>query len=270
MISYYGKGYLNTDKKSEDYLSVNNFGYTKEIDVDVCIRREYGRLDYQIIYIDRGEGRFLVDGELTDIKSGHVVLICPGEKNHYEFLKGSYTDYYWIHFTGKGVASLLSRLNLSEKIFNVGDFYPFKKTMEDMAKAVASKDFTTEDYLSSSIYMLLSLISKRVHSPENPMDKVILYMQSKNMNEINNSDLAKMCNLSEYHFLRSFKSLKGMTPHRYIAELTKSKSIELLSDTTLSVSEIASSLGFSDSLYFSRFFKKETGASPKNYIKTKK
>jgi len=31
------------------------------------------------------------------------------------------------------------------------------------------------------------------------------------------------------------------------------------------MSEIAHMLGFEDSLYFSRFFKKETGHSPKNF-----
>ncbi len=270
MINYSGRGYLSTDKKSEDYLLVNNFGYTKDIDCDICICRENGRLDYQIIYIDKGEGRFLVDGELTDIKSGHVVLIRPGEKNHYEFLKGSHTDYYWIHFTGKGADELLSGLKLSGSFFNVGDFYAFKNAIEDMGKATASEDFTTESFLSASTYMLLTQISKKIYSKKNPMDKVLFHMQNENINSMSNSDYAKMCNLSEYHFLRTFKKVTGTTPHKFMAKITVNKAIDLLSDTNLNISEIALSLGFSDSLYFSRFFKKETGASPKNYIKTKK
>ena len=45
------------------------------------------------------------------------------------------------------------------------------------------------------------------------------------------------------------------------------KAIELLETTNLNISEIARMLGFDDSLYFSRVFKKETGTSPKKYIK---
>ena len=100
MDYFCGKGYLNTDKTSPEYISVNNFGYTKNIDQDLCVIREHGRFDYQMIYIDKGEGDFLINNTLTRVDSGNIVMIYPGEKNHYEFYKESVSDYYWIHFTG--------------------------------------------------------------------------------------------------------------------------------------------------------------------------
>ena len=92
-------------------------------------------------------------------------------------------------------------------------------------------------------------------------------MQNSTINTINNAELAQICEMSEYHFIRAFKKNTGKTPHQYMVKLTVDKAIDLFSTTTMSISEVAFSLGFADPLYFSRLFKKNTGLSPKNYIK---
>ena len=268
MESYYGRGTVSTDKKSDEFIHVNNFGYFKYVNEDLCITRRNGRSDYQILYIDKGYGQFLLDGEFVRAESGSIIILPPGEKNHYEFSKDSESDYYWIHFAGAGVPKLLKTLNLENKLYEVGDFFEFKDMLASMTKVATVEDFTTDSYLSSCIYMLLSQFSKRVFIPKNPLRKVLTYMQNHNINTITNSDCAKMCGLSEYHFIRTFKKTTGLTPHQYMVKITVSKAVELMADTNLNVSEIARMLGFEDSLYFSRFFKKETGYSPKNFKST--
>ncbi len=86
--------------------------------------------------------------------------------------------------------------------------------MESMTRATATVDFTTEAFLSSCIYMLLIQISQRIYITENPMNKVLIRMQSEKLNSLTNSDYAQMCNLSKYHFIRTFKKIAGMTPHQ--------------------------------------------------------
>ena len=43
--------------------------------------------------------------------------------------------------------------------------------------------------------------------------------------------------------------------------------MELIERSSLPVSAVAASVGYDDSLYFSRVFKKITGVSPSSYIK---
>lgn len=265
MECFYAKGTLSTDKFSNEFISVNNFGYNRYINQKLCVKRKKGRLDYQIIYIDKGYGRFLINDRFIEIQSGSIVILPPGAENHYEFSADSFADYYWIHFTGFGVPGLLKKLQLEENMFEVGELFEFKKTLESMTMAVGSEDFTTDSYLSSCMYMLLAKISKRIHTPDNPLRKVLICMQSNNINTLSNTDYAHMCGLSEYHFIRIFKKRTGMTPHQYLAKITVNKAMELLSTTDLNITEIAHVLGFNDNLYFSRFFKKETGRSPKNF-----
>ena len=92
-------------------------------------------------------------------------------------------------------------------------------------------------------------------------------MQTDFQNKLSNEDYAKICGVSEYHFIRKFKKETGLTPLQYKTKIVINKAIELLETTNLNILEIARMLGFDDSLYFSRVFKKETGTSPKKYIK---
>ena len=267
MECYYGRGSVSTDKTSTEFIHVNNFGYVKYIDENLCISRKNGRLDYQIIYIDKGYGHILINDEFVKVESGSIIILPPFLQNHYEFTRDSLSEYYWIHFAGYGVPDILKILKLEDNIYNVGDFYEFRECMISMSKAAAVEDFTTDSYLSSCLYMLLSQLSKRLYIPKNPLNRVLTYMQNNNINTVSNIDCAQLCGLSEYHFIRTFKKVTGLTPHRYMVKITVNKAIELMTGTNLNISEIASMLGFEDSLYFSRFFKKETGRSPKNYIK---
>ena len=72
-----------------------------------------------------------------------------------------------------------------------------------------------------------------------------------------------------YDYLRKlFKSEMGMTPHNYLTNLRIQMAEKLLcSSETVeqNISEIAYICGYSDSLYFSRVFKKNFGCSPKHY-----
>jgi AraC-like DNA-binding protein len=77
-----------------------------------------------------------------------------------------------------------------------------------------------------------------------------------------------------YDYLRKlFKSEVGMTPHDYLTGLRIQMAEKLLCSTEnveQNISEIAFVCGYSDSLYFSRVFKKYFGCSPKHYATQKR
>lgn len=80
--------------------------------------------------------------------------------------------------------------------------------------------------------------------------------------------MAKYCDQSVSDFSRKFKVLTGMSPKAYLHNLLLDRAKVLLSTTNKSVKQISGELGYTDSLYFSRFFKKYSGASPMQYRKT--
>ena len=67
-----------------------------------------------------------------------------------------------------------------------------------------------------------------------------------------------------------FRQYVRMSPVAYLTKYRLSKSAELLRDTELSVSEIASLCGFQSPSYYINLFKRETGQTPLNYRKASK
>jgi len=81
------------------------------------------------------------------------------------------------------------------------------------------------------------------------------------------NELAKLCNLSTSSFKREFKKEFNDSPTNYINNRRLDKAKELLLITNLSVSEIAFEIGFKDSFYFTRLFRKLFGVPPTTYRK---
>lgn len=87
--------------------------------------------------------------------------------------------------------------------------------------------------------------------------------------ELSVREIAALCNISEVYFRKLFKSYCGMSPleYRLLTKIRKAK--VYLQDDTLSVEEISEKLGFSDSSYFIRQFRKKTGLTPLLYRKNR-
>lgn len=77
--------------------------------------------------------------------------------------------------------------------------------------------------------------------------------------------IASMCSLSQYYFIRVFRSVYGITPYRYLLEKRLRYSAYLLNEMSLSVTETAEKSGFSDIYSFSSAFKKKFGKSPSSF-----
>ena len=67
-------------------------------------------------------------------------------------------------------------------------------------------------------------------------------------------------------FFKKLKSLTGLAPVDLVKEIRLNKSIELIKNTDLSVSEIAFAVGFKDSGYYSKCFRKKYNQSPREYM----
>ena len=77
--------------------------------------------------------------------------------------------------------------------------------------------------------------------------------------------LARLANLSVCYFVRAFKQSVGVTPHDYLIRKRVERTMELLSDTDLSLSEIALAAGFADQSHCARRFRQHVGMSPRDY-----
>lgn len=80
-------------------------------------------------------------------------------------------------------------------------------------------------------------------------------------------DVASKVHLSYVQFARRFRQATGLTPFEYMTAIRIEKAKQLLSDTHLTLHQIAVECGFDNQYYFSSFFKKHCGMSPSEFRK---
>ena len=84
--------------------------------------------------------------------------------------------------------------------------------------------------------------------------------------DFNIDTIASGIGLSRSAFFKKLKSLTGLAPVDLVKEIRLTKSIELIKNTDLSVSEIAFAVGFKDSGYYSKCFRKKYNQTPREYM----
>ncbi len=78
-------------------------------------------------------------------------------------------------------------------------------------------------------------------------------------------ELASIACVSEAHFIRTFKSTFGETPHRYLQRRRVERAMYLLRTTDRTVTEICMRVGFSSLGTFSRTFRDIVGETPSEF-----
>jgi len=91
------------------------------------------------------------------------------------------------------------------------------------------------------------------------------YIEEHLADEISLSSLARLVQLSPFHFSRAFKDSFGMPPHRYLTSRRIERAKALLAERKLSVTEIGLGVGFSETSSFTSAFRKLTGETPTEY-----
>jgi AraC family transcriptional regulator len=82
--------------------------------------------------------------------------------------------------------------------------------------------------------------------------------------------LARLAGLSQHHFCRAFKQSVGIPPHGYHLRRRIEHAKVLLSDLATSITDVSSSLGYSNLSSFSLAFRKITGQAPSRFRKNLK
>lgn len=105
--------------------------------------------------------------------------------------------------------------------------------------------------------------SSQILSPEQLVDRIEQYFRN---NLTSNLTLPMLCaemNYSKAYLCRVFKKQKNMTPIDYFIHLKIERAKMIIQECpSMSVKDIANSLGFNDTYYFSKVFKRITGQPP--------
>ncbi|MDO4284700.1 MAG: AraC family transcriptional regulator [Eubacteriales bacterium] len=232
---------------------------------------------YLLHYIISGSGTFATDDMTYSLKAGQAFLISPKQVTIYTASANSPWHYIWIEFDGLKAQSFLLDAGLSSK----SPIY-IPKSPEQGRILMEEMNCLMEHHQDSSIrligYLYLifdilinSSLNKRTAISGSLHDfyvrEAINYIESNYQNNISVSDIASWCNLDPSYFGKIFKDSVLINPQKYILQYRMMKASEYLMNTSLPVKEIATLVGYDNSLNFSRAFKNELGISPINWRK---
>ncbi|WP_025146361.1 helix-turn-helix domain-containing protein [Pedobacter jeongneungensis] len=125
-------------------------------------------------------------------------------------------------------------------------------------------------YLTVLLTYLSRLYTEQFKESEHGVDKLLLKNFQTKVNECYRElrevgDYASLLNISAGHLSEVVKIQSGKPAIKHIHERLVLEAQRLLFHTHQSLKEIAFDLGFSDTSYFNRFFKRETGLTPAAY-----
>ena len=238
--------------------------------------RPEGRIDYQLLYIAAGKAHFFFEGKEEVVPAGHMVLYRPGEAQNYVYYSADKTEVYWIHFTGNAVEEILAHYEIpaTEHIFFTGTSLTYSQLFSEIIRELQMGEIGFEELLSMYLKQIFLLIRRQIKADHTTssylLEEVSLardYFLKHYPESISIEDYAASRNMSTCWFIRSFKQITGTTPLQYILSVRIANAQSLLENTDYNVAEVASIVGYENSLYFSRIFKKQNGVSPLDYRK---
>ncbi|MCK5000823.1 MAG: helix-turn-helix transcriptional regulator, partial [Anaerohalosphaera sp.] len=245
---------------------------------------------FEICYIDRGSVTWWVEDQVYHVNPGNIFITFPGEKHGGLHDIMNPCQLYWLQVRfpqNKAIPGL----NLSETRSIISDFknmlnrtFPashefvscFKKLIDEHqcpslhSRAVVR--ITLTELLISALRSLNKNTGPNVKKTKlsKPV-KHICEMINANLEEhLKIETLAKEAGLSVTTLYLRFAEELHLTPAEYLTQQRINKARTMLTDSDISITQIAVMLGYSSSQYFATTFKHITGMSPSQYRKNEK
>lgn len=121
------------------------------------------------------------------------------------------------------------------------------------------------------LYLNISEDNMEMPSDKNNYDrirKIISYIEENYTTQMTLEDLSQSIHICRSECSRLFKKYMNVSLFEFISRYRIEKSVDYLTNTNYSIVEIASLVGYNDSNYYTKVFRKFKGCSPKQYRKT--
>lgn len=172
---------------------------------------------------------------------------------------------YQLYFT-----EIISSLMKLARLFNVesSDVLPDKSDMYMEFNSFESIEQAKAWINILSINLMKSISRKRINTTQVLFEKARDYMlDNYDDDALTIQKLSETLFISPSYLAIIFKKESKETFLKFLMRIRLEKAKELLLDSSRKIAEVAESVGYPDVSYFSYFFKKNTGQSPREYKK---
>ena len=226
--------------------------------------------EYEIIYVEKGEGDCLVGDSIISYSKGDLILFGSelphsmqsppdggeesdnGEESELK-VKGVNIQFVK-DFTVTRSGKLINLLKQIPSAKGAEQIILLLSLLQMMATSNHRKYLTTSHYTPSPSIMR-----------NERMEKVIAYLNKHYTESIGLDEIASYTAMNPTAFCRYFKENTGKTFKEYVLDMRIGYACKLLNSSMMNISQISATCGFESPVHFNRIFKRLTGMTPTFY-----
>lgn len=253
--------------------------------------------DYEIMYVAEGNCMVRLGENVYHAQKGDLFFIKPNVRHsmkaegnarlhqphvHFDFHYDDNSGKVYIPImkgqdTDKDLSLLRQDVTTKELLY-IREYFQFKDDpyarsllmhIIELQNSLRPADIIRKNAYLLEIICFLAKASSReddaVDYEKDSFELVNKIIESNYNKPLRLSQVCAQIGYSKNYFTHIYKAKFGCTPKQYHEEIRIDKAISYLSIKSITVTEIAYTLGFETIHDFSRFFKRKTGLSPSEY-----
>jgi AraC-like DNA-binding protein/mannose-6-phosphate isomerase-like protein (cupin superfamily) len=261
---------------------------------------------WEFLYVDKGEVEITTDLAIHVLKQGDMVFYSPNEFHSLRCNRRTPPNIFIVsfsckseamsHFRGRAVRLGNEERQLLTQIMEEGNRLfvipversrktePLKKAIHPLQRK-EKPEFGAEQLIKIYLEALLIRLIRRSRDPaakpklsavtkekgrRELIDRILTYIDARLAENVSIDTLCAEFALSRTQLRTVFREQTGCGVTETIVKMRIDRAKKHIREETMNVTEIADRLGYSSVHYFSRQFKKSTGMSPSEYLKTMK
>lgn len=231
------------------------------------------RSHFVLHLVTSGQGILRQVGLEYRLAKGDIFLVSPDVIAEYRADDSDPWSYVWVGFRGLIADSLCREagLHIKQPIRKTESSDRLANIIRQMLKFSGGSRQHELLRISFLYQFFADLIDQCKQSPasietrqEEYLRQAVRYIENNYADDITISGIAAHVGLDRSYLYSLFQRYLHITPKAYLTRYRMAKAGDLLK-TSLSIGEVAHSVGYSDPLLFSKAFKREIGKTPSNY-----
>lgn len=236
--------------------------------------------DYELIVMTEGSLYIADDNGKYQVCRGEHLLLSPTPDNtRYGYIPSD-CSFYWLHFSYKDNILMADSLSLpvsdSRISIPVQGVLPAPEKVVILMKQIqdsirAGYNSTFLDYITTTVLceihnqFLPRTMADTSEARRQIYNDILDYIRLTLSKNVRVSDIAEHFGYNEKYLSHLFSTIEGMPLKQYILHEKMERAKYLLTDSNDTISQIASSLSYTDSHSFMKVFKKVVGLTPSQY-----
>lgn len=263
-------------------MSEKNFIYEKRKanNTYVTPKKHYHKF-FELYYMKKGRCKYFINNKIFEVKENDIIIIPDGIIHNTRYYQAEEYERILLQFSKEYInPAMISKLQsfFKNRIYRPDNVSFIKSILNKIEIEYKNNSDISDELIKCYMTELFSYIIRNEsliiddisNTKENEIISEITKYISENFNqEISLEEMAKKAGFSKYYFSKFFKASTGFGYKEFMLITRLREAKKLLSQTDLSICDIAFRCGFNDSNYFSSVFKKKEGISPLSYRKNK-